>query len=113
MKAVFPYTAFIFKHMSIDKHSNLSRLLEFLLPSCTSPASHLEEEIKLDISLGDVVLGGKWKNKRMVVKSIGKDELGQPTINGKNLLTMRIEKELPKDKQSKETREKEEGNSPK
>ena len=81
--------------------TNLHKLLEFLLPS-------LKEEIKLDISLGDIVLGGKWKNKRMVVKSIGKDELGQPTVNGKNLLTMRIEKDLPKEKQSKQTREEEE-----
>ncbi|MFA6049832.1 MAG: hypothetical protein WC761_01425 [Candidatus Paceibacterota bacterium] len=80
--------------------TNLYKLLEFLLPS-------LKEEIKLDISLGDIVLGGKWKNKRMVVKSIGKDELGQPTVNGKNLLTMRIEKDLPKEKQSKQTREEE------
>lgn len=84
--------------------SNLHRLLEFLLPG-------LKEEIKLDISLGDIVLGGKWKNKRMVVKSIGKDDLGQPTVNGKNLLTMRIEKDLPPEKQSKETRDNKEGSS--
>lgn len=61
--------------------------------------------IKLDINVGDVVLGGKFKNKRMVVKKIGKDELNQPTINDKGLLKMRIEKDLPKEKQSKETRE--------
>lgn len=76
----------------------LRALLEYLLT----------EKLDLDISLGDVVLGGKWKNKRMVVKSIGKDDLGQPTINGKSLLTMRIEKDLPQDKKSKATRDKEE-----
>lgn len=61
--------------------------------------------IKLDIEVGDVVLTGKFKNKRTVVKEIGTDELGQPTINGKPILKLRIEKLLPKEKQSKETRE--------
>jgi len=60
--------------------------------------------IELDIEIGDIVLTGKFKNKRTTVKSIGKDELGQPTINGKPLLKLRIEKLLPKEKQSKETR---------
>lgn len=61
--------------------------------------------IELDIEVGDVVLTGKFKNKRTIVKEIGTDELGQPTINGKPILKMRIEKLLPKNKQSKETRE--------
>lgn len=64
--------------------------------------------IELDIKVGDVVLGGKFKNKRIVVKTIGKDDLGQPTINGMPLLKMRIEKLLPIEKQSKETRENDE-----
>ena len=54
-------------------------------------------EIKLDIKVGDVLLGGKFKNKRVVVKSIGKDALGQPTINGQPLLKFRIEKATPHD----------------
>ena len=62
-------------------------------------------EIKLDIKVGDVLLGGKLKNKRIVVKEIGTDELGQPTINGKSLLKFRIEKQLPDNKKSKESRE--------
>ena len=62
--------------------------------------------IELDIKVGDVLLGGKYKNKRVVVKTIGKDALGQPTINGQTLLKMRIEKQLPPEKQSKETRDK-------
>ena len=44
-------------------------------------------EMKLDIKVGDVLLGGKFKNKRIVVKEIGKDELGQPTINVPNTPT--------------------------
>jgi len=35
-------------------------------------------------------LGGKFKNKRIVVKSIGKNEKGDITINGKPLLKFRI-----------------------
>jgi len=62
-------------------------------------------EIKLDIKVGDVLLGGKFKNKRIVVKEIGEDELGQPTINGKSLLKFRIEKHLPDNKKSKKTLE--------
>ena len=65
-------------------------------------------EMKLDIKVGDILLGGKFKNKRIVVKEIGTDELGQPTINGKSLLNFRIEKHLPDNKKSKKTLEDEE-----
>ena len=63
----------------------------------------LNEAIELDIEVGDIVLGGKYRNKRIVVKDIGKDDLGQPTINGKPILNFRIEKHLPDDKKSKKT----------
>jgi hypothetical protein len=63
--------------------------------------------MKLDIKVGDVLLGGKFKNKRIVVKEIGKDDLGQPTINGKPLLNFRIEKHLPDSKKSKKTQDEE------
>ena len=67
----------------------------------------LNEVVELDIEVGDVLLGGKFKNKRVVVKSIGTDDLGQPTINGKPLLNFRIEKQLPDSKKSKKTLEQE------
>ena len=60
-------------------------------------------EMKLDIKVGDVLLGGRFKNKRIIVKEIGTDELGQPTINGKPLLNFRIEKHLPDSKKTKKT----------
>ena len=63
----------------------------------------LAENIDVDIEVGDIVLGGKYKNKRIEVKEIGKDELGQPTINGKPILKFRIEKFLPDEKKSKKT----------
>ena len=63
----------------------------------------LAENIDVDIEVGDIVLGGKYKNKRIEVKEIGTDEIGQPTINGKPMLKFRIEKFLPDDKKSKKT----------
>jgi hypothetical protein len=48
------------------------------------------EDINIPISVGDTILGGKFKNKRIVVKSIGKNEKGDITINGKPLLKYRI-----------------------
>ena len=66
---------------------------------------YLEESIDLDIEVGDVLLGGRYKNKRIVVKDIGVDDLGQPTINGKPILKFRIEKHLPDEKKSKKTLE--------
>jgi len=63
----------------------------------------LQEAVKLDIEVGDVILGGRYRNKRIVVKEIGEDDLGQPTINGKPILKFRIEKHLPDSKKSKKT----------
>ena len=53
----------------------------------------LTEMIKLDIKVGDTIMGGKFKNKKVVVKTIGKNEKGDVTINGKPLLRFRILKE--------------------
>jgi hypothetical protein len=53
----------------------------------------LSEMIKLDIKVGDTIMGGKFKNKKVVVKSIGKNDKGDITINGKPLLRFRIIKE--------------------
>lgn len=51
------------------------------------------ENITIPIKVGDTVLGGKFKNKRIVVKSIDKNEKGDITINGKPLLKYRLVKE--------------------
>jgi len=50
----------------------------------------ISEMIKLDIKVGDVIMGGKFKNKKIVVKTIGKNEKGDITINGKPLLRFRL-----------------------
>ena len=51
------------------------------------------ENITIPIKVGDTVLGGKFKNKRIVVKSISKNDKGDITINGRPLLKFRIVKE--------------------
>jgi len=48
------------------------------------------EDINIPINVGDTVLGGKFKNKKIVVKDIGKNERGDVTINGKPLLKYRL-----------------------
>ena len=49
--------------------------------------------IKLNIKVGDTLMGGKFKNKKVVVKTIGKNKKGDITINGKPLLRFRIVEE--------------------
>ncbi|MEK6829508.1 MAG: hypothetical protein AABY15_05225 [Nanoarchaeota archaeon] len=51
-----------------------------------------EENIDVPINVGDEVLGGRFKNKRIKVKDIGKNEKGDITINDKPLLKVRIPK---------------------
>ena len=53
----------------------------------------LNEAITLPVKVGDTILTGRFKNKKVVVKSIGKDEHGMPTINGKKVVTFRLMKE--------------------
>lgn len=64
----------------------------------------IREVLELDLEIGDVILTGKFKNKRTVIKKFGKDDLGQPTINDRPL-NFRIEKLLPKEKWSKKSQE--------
>jgi len=65
----------------------------------------IAEALELDLEKGDVILTGRFKNKRTVVKKIGKDDLGQPTVNGMKALAFRIEKLMPQDKWSKKSKE--------
>ena len=51
--------------------------------------------MNIDINIGDTILAGRFKNKRITVKEFGVDEKGQPTINGRPILKFRIEKIMP------------------
>ena len=66
---------------------------------------YIREALSLDLDVGDVILTGKFKNKRTIVKDFSTDDLGQPTVNGMKLLKFRIEKLMPKDKWSKKSKE--------
>ena len=52
----------------------------------------IEEDIEIPVNVGDTILTGRFKNKKTIVKSIGKDEHGMPTINGKQATTFRLNK---------------------
>jgi len=69
----------------------------------------IKEVIELDVKKGDIILTGRFKNKRTVVRKIGTDEYGHPTINGRSILRFKIEKKLPREKWSKKSREKKKG----
>jgi len=56
-------------------------------------ANTMNEDINIPINIGDTVLGGKFKNKRIVVKTIEKNEKGDITINGRPFMKFRL---LPK-----------------
>jgi hypothetical protein len=55
--------------------------------------SDLVEDITIPINVGDIVLGGRFKNKKIKVKSITKNEKGDILINKKPLLKYRIIKQ--------------------
>jgi hypothetical protein len=48
------------------------------------------EEIALPVEIGDTVFMGKWKNKRVVVKTVEWNEKGDLLINGQSAMKMRI-----------------------
>ena len=76
-----------------------SQIFKLITLKLKSLKECINEEIKLNVKVGDTLLMGKFKNKKVVVKSIGEDEWGMPTINGKKAVTFRI----PKKETLKET----------
>lgn len=46
--------------------------------------------IQIDVNVGDTILMGRFKNKKVVVKTITYDEHGMPVINGKPACTFRL-----------------------
>lgn len=64
----------------------------------------IREALTIDLEVGDVILTGRFKNKRTVVRELGVDEYGHPTVNGRSILKFKIEKYLPPEMQSARTR---------
>lgn len=52
-------------------------------------------KIIIDVGVGDIILTGRFKNRRTVIKKITKDSYGMPEINGRKAATFRI---APKEK---------------
>ena len=51
--------------------------------------------MNIDLQIGDTILTGRFKNKKIVVKEFGVDDKGQPTVNGRPMLKFRIKKLMP------------------
>ena len=52
----------------------------------------LKEVITIDVEIGDTILMGRFKNKKVVVKSIDYNDKGDLLINGRPALKFRIVK---------------------
>lgn len=61
----------------------------------TTENTNRKSGIFVPLQVGDVIYTGKFKNKKTTVKTIGIDEHGMPTINGKRACNFRL---IPKDK---------------
>ncbi len=48
--------------------------------------------IQIPLEIGDTILTGRFKNKKVTVKEIGTDEYGNITVNGRSILKIRIPK---------------------
>lgn len=61
----------------------------------TTATKTMNNMIQIPIEIGDIVRVGRFKNKKITVKEIGVDENNHPTINGRGILKIRIEKLMP------------------
>lgn len=71
------------------KRHTKQRLFEVMKKVDPSFKSIVSEDINIDVEVGDTIMTGRFKNSPKVVKSIGKDEHGMPTINGMKVVTFR------------------------
>lgn len=81
-----------------DKTQNLKK--EDLLRLIKNRINEAKKGVTIDLEKGDEILTGKFKNHKEKVKSIGKDEKNQPTVNKKPMLKFRIPKLNKKEKES-------------
>lgn len=52
--------------------------------------------IYIPLNVGDIIYTGRFKNKKTTVKTIGQDEYGMPTVNGKRVVNFRKTPPKPK-----------------
>lgn len=51
------------------------------------------EAITVPIEIGDTILTGRFKNHKVVVKDITQDEDGNPLVNGRQILKIKLKKQ--------------------
>lgn len=54
---------------------------------------YLKEDVNIPVNIGDIILGGRFKNKKITVKKIDQDENGNVFVNGKPLMKYRLIKQ--------------------
>jgi len=80
------YSILDFNNLKNDKKQSTKDLSNEKKPTTNT----IKEDIKLPVNVGDTILTGRFKNKKTVIKTIGKDEHGMPTINGRKVVNFRI-----------------------
>jgi hypothetical protein len=85
------YNDLIFRFANDDE-------INFFKKIISEENNEISENINIPIEIGDIIYGGRFKNKKIVVKEISKDDNNQITINGKPMLKFKIDKTLPKKK---------------
>ena len=83
------YSIISFDELKDDKKQSTKYLSNEKKPQ----GNVVSEDIKLPVKIGDTILTGRFKNKKTIIKTIGKDEHGMPTINGRKVVNFRIVKE--------------------
>ncbi|SVC91771.1 uncharacterized protein METZ01_LOCUS344625, partial [marine metagenome] len=53
----------------------MNKLTDWLVESFVKD---IDEDINIPVKVGDTILVGKFKNKKMVIRDIGKDDHGMP-----------------------------------
>jgi len=83
------------KNVIVKQLKDIDKIIKSLVSAKSlSEIQSVLDNINIDVSKGDTVLMGKFKNKKVQVKDIGKDSHGMPTINGKQATTFRKVNEM-------------------
>ena len=96
------------QYQILKMNCSASALLSTRSPDIYKTSKHYQDlvynnlmgnAVTIDLKVGDWILTGRFKNKREMVRTIGVDSKGQPTVNGKPMLKFRIEKAMPQERQ--------------
>jgi len=78
------------KNVILKQLKDIDKIIKSLVSAKSlSEIQKILDNINIDVDKGDIVLMGKFKNKKTTVKDIGTDDHGMPTINGKQATTFR------------------------